>query len=575
MSKQERSIDYVYDNEEKRIIDLNETITSQKDGFEIRNQYNSNTFRFTCVECGQNLVCANSSKDKVYFRHLPQATYCVLCDSELLNPDNNLLEAYKISAICKESPRHKELKHKIGQLLMEEPGVDINSIDIDSKFIFGSGGKRRPDVYCEYKGYKLAFEIQLSSLPLHYIKHRYDFYKNNGIYLIWIIDLKNMPTELYNFQRDIKYVWSHQNLLSVDDNEDDKLVLECYFKEPFIYKDEVIHNRWNNVRISLDNLIFNIQEYYCFYYHFNFELGRKENELSYIKRNLELREEEEIKSLKKGEAKEKIISLLNRMKAYRSRGWNFYSLKKEVDNFSYLEIDALKSAVDLNKKIEGIPLFLFYIKQYQFGKEEKESSMNIVEFLLTTKNFDFDINLKDNLGKGVMDYLYGNEYLLKRLYKVEKSIFYRGYQPTEQDKDLLILKGGKFWDSKYYEWMYYSNFSKLEELDKVRNILDFLLFIESAKKMKIIGKNLKSWVQYLTPIVDQNKHLHSYFVYVLNKTELGAELERTDKNGTIAKRLENLVDEETDTTYYNILVKVHPDIFEDYITSKLNLSRSF
>lgn len=108
MSKQERSIDYVYDNEERRIIDLDETITSQKDGFEIRNQYNSNTIRFTCVECGQNLVCANSSKDKVYFRHLPQATYCVLSDSELLNPDNNLLEAYKISAICKESPRHKE-----------------------------------------------------------------------------------------------------------------------------------------------------------------------------------------------------------------------------------------------------------------------------------------------------------------------------------------------------------------------------------------------------------------------------------------------------------------------------------
>lgn len=575
MSKQERSIDYVYDNEENRIIDLNETITSQKDGFEIRNQYNSNTIRFTCVECEQNLVCANSSKDKVYFRHLPQATYCVLSDSELLNPDNNLLEAYKISAICKESPRHKELKNKLGNLLMKEPGVDINSIDIDSKFIFGSGGKRRPDVYCEYKGLKLAFEIQLSKLPLHYIKHRYDFYKNNGIYLIWIIDLKNMPTELSNFQRDIKYVWTHQNLLSVDDNEDDKLALECYFKEPFIYKNEVIHNRWNNVRVSLNDLIFNVQEYYCFYYHFSYELGRKENELSYIKRNLELREEEEIKSLKKEEAKEKIISLLSKMKVYRSRGWNFYSMKKEVDNFSYLEIDALKSAVNLNKEIDGIPLFLFYIKQYQFGREEKQSSMNIVEFLLTTRNFDFDINLKDNLGKGVMDYIYDNEFLLKRLYKVEKSIFYRGYQPTEQDKDLLISKGGKFWDSKYYEWMYYSNFSKLEELDKVRNILSFLLFVESAKRMQIIGKNLKSWVQYLTLIVDENKHLHSYFVYVLNKTKLGAELERTDKNRTIAKRIEQLVEEEIDTTYYDILVKVHPDIFKDYITSKLNLSRSF
>ncbi|MFD0701930.1 DUF6035 family protein [Myroides pelagicus] len=575
MSKQERSIDYVYDNEEKRIIDLNETIKSQKDGFEIRNQYNSNIIRFTCVECGQNLVCANSSKDKVYFRHLPQATYCVLCDSELLNPDNNLLEAYKISAICKESPRHKELKNKLGNLLMKEPGVDINSIDIDSKFIFGSGGKRRPDVYCEYKGLKLVFEIQLSKLPLHYIRHRYNFYKNNGIYLIWITDLKSLPTNLDNYVRDIKFVWSDHNLFSIADHEDNKLVFTCNYKQSFIYNNEDVHSKWITKDISLSDLIFNSTEYYCFYFSFNLDFNKKQKELVVIKQNIESQKHEKDRKLKKEAAVQRIQKLLGKIKTYKIKGWNFYALKKEVDNFSYLEIDVLKSAVDLNKTIDGIPMFLFYIKQYQFGKEERESSMNIVEFLLITTNFDFDINLKDNLGKGIMDYIYNNEYLLKRLYKVEKSIFYRGYQPTEQDKDLLILKGGKFWDSKYYEWMYYSNFSKLEELDKVRNILSFLLFVESSKRMQIIGKNLNNWVQYLILVLNQNKSLHHYFSYVLNKTELGAALEKVDKKRTIVNKLNSLVDEETDTTYYNILVKVYPDIFGDYITSKLNLSRSF
>ncbi|MTG98896.1 hypothetical protein GJV76_12275 [Myroides sp. BIT-d1] len=574
MSKQKRSIDYVYDNVEKKIIDLNSIIKSQKDGFEIRNQYNSNTIRFSCSECNQKLVCSNSKRDTVYFRHNKNSEYCILKDSEV-ESNKDLLNSYKLNAYNRESPRHKELKNKLGQLLIQEPGVVIGSIDIDSKFIFGNGGKRRPDVYCEYKGFKLAFEIQLSSLPLHYIKHRYNFYKSNGIYLIWIIDLKSLPVDLDNYVRDIKHVWSDHNLFSIADHENEKLVFTCNYKQAFIYNNKEVHSKWMKKDISLGDLSFNRTEYYCLYYLFNTELNSKKLELVQIKQNIEDQKEEEDRKIRKKESEDRIKNLLGKVRTYRNKGWNFYGIKKEVDGFNYLEVELLNSSVNWNMNIEGVPLILYYIREYQFGKEERVSSMNIVEFLLTTKNFNFDINVRDNLGKGVMDYIYDNDYLLKRLYKVEKFIFYRGYQPTEQDKDLLVSKVGKFWDSKYLEWMYYSNFRRLEELDKVRNILSFLLFVESAKRMQIIGKNLKNWVQYLILVLNQNKSLHQYFVYVLTKTKLGVELEKVDKKKTIANRLNSLINEENDSTYYNILFKVHPDIFKDYITSKLNLSRSF
>ncbi|WP_353100782.1 DUF6035 family protein [Myroides odoratus] len=574
MSKQKRSIDYVYDNVEKKIIDLNSIIKSQKDGFEIRNQYNSNTIRFSCSECNQKLVCSNSKRDTVYFRHNKNSEYCILKDSEV-ESNKDLLNSYKLNAYNRESPRHKELKNKLGQLLIQEPGVVIGSIDIDSKFIFGNGGKRRPDVYCEYKGFKLAFEIQLSSLPLHYIKHRYNFYKSNGIYLIWIIDLKSLPVDLDNYVRDIKHVWSDHNLFSIADHENEKLVFTCNYKQAFIYNNKEVHSKWMKKDISLGDLSFNRTEYYCLYYLFNTELNSKKLELVQIKQNIEDQKEEEDRKIRKKESEDRIKNLLGKVRTYRNKGWNFYGIKKEVDGFNYLEVELLNSSVNWNMNIEGVPLILYYIREYQFGKEERGSSMNIVEFLLTTKNFNFDINVRDNLGKGVMDYIYDNDYLLKRLYKVEKFIFYRGYQPTEQDKDLLVSKVGKFWDSKYLEWMYYSNFRRLEELDKVRNILSFLLFVESAKRMQIIGKNLKNWVQYLILVLNQNKSLHQYFVYVLTKTKLGVELEKVDKKKTIANRLNSLINEENDSTYYNILFKVHPDIFKDYITSKLNLSRSF
>lgn len=574
MSKQKRSIDYVYDNVEKKIIDLNSIIKSQKDGFEIRNQYNSNTIRFSCSECNQKLVCSNSKRDTVYFRHNKNSEYCILKDSEV-ESNKDLLNSYKLNAYNIESPRHKELKNKLGQLLIQEPGVVIGSIDIDSKFIFGNGGKRRPDVYCEYKGFKLAFEIQLSSLPLHYIKHRYNFYKSNGIYLIWIIDLKSLPVDLDNYVRDIKHVWSDHNLFSIADHENEKLVFTCNYKQAFIYNNKEVHSKWMKKDISLGDLSFNRTEYYCLYYLFNTELNSKKLELVQIKQNIEDQKEEEDRKIRKKESEDRIKNLLGKVRTYRNKGWNFYGIKKEVDGFNYLEVELLNSSVNWNMNIEGVPLILYYIREYQFGKEERGSSMNIVEFLLTTKNFNFDINVRDNLGKGVMDYIYDNDYLLKRFYKVEKFIFYRGYQPTEQDKDLLVSKMGKFWDSKYLEWMYYSNFRRLEELDKVRNILSFLLFVESAKRMQIIGKNLKNWVQYLILVLNQNKSLHQYFVYVLTKTKLGVELEKVDKKKTIANRLNSLINEENDSTYYNILFKVHPDIFKDYITSKLNLSRSF
>ncbi|MCC9043892.1 competence protein CoiA [Myroides sp. M-43] len=570
MSKQERSIDYVYDNVEKKIIDLNSIIKSQKDGFEIRDQYNSNTIRFSCIECKQKLVCSNSKRDTVYFRHNKNSEYCILMDSEV-ESNIDLLNSYKLNAYNRESPRHKELKNKLGQLLIKEPGVDIGSIDIDSKFIFGIGGKRRPDVYCEYKGLKLAFEIQLSSLPLHYIKHRYYFYKSNGIYLIWIIDLKSLPVDLDNYIRDIKHVWSDHNLFSIADHENEKLVFTCNYKQAFIYNNKEVHSKWMKKDISLSDLSFNRTEYYCLYYLFNTELNIKKLELVQIKQNIEDQKEEEDRKIRKKEAEDRMKNLLGKVRTYRNKGWNFYGIKKEVDGFNYLEVELLNSSVNWNMNIEGIPLILYYIREYEFGEEERESSMNIVEFLLTTMNFNFDINVKDKLGNGVMDYLYANDYLLKRLYKVEKFIFYRGYQPTEQDKDLLVSKVGKFWDSKYLEWMYYSNFRRLEELDKVRNILSFLLFVESAKRMQIIGKNLKNWVQYLILVLNQNKNLHQYFVYVLIKTKLGVELEKVDKKKTIANRLNSLINEENDSTYYNILFKVHPDIFKDYIASKLIL----
>ncbi|KZE76179.1 hypothetical protein AV926_16175 [Myroides marinus] len=559
MSKQERSIDYVYDNEERRIIDLDETITSQKDGFEIRNQYNSNTIRFTCVECGQNLVCANSSKDKIYFRHLPQATYCVLSDSELLNPDNNLLEAYKISAICKESPRHKELKNKLGNLLMKEPGVDINSIDIDSKFIFGSGGKRRPDVYCEYKGLKLAFEIQLSKLPLHYIKHRYDFYKKNGIYLIWITDLKSLPTNLDNYVRDIKFVWRDHNLFSIADHENDKLVFTCNYKQPFIHNNKEVHSKWIKKNISLNDLFFNTTEYYCYYYPFSLESIKKQEELT----ELEHKQARLAKQQQTTQQIEKTIhALLNKIKLFKEKGKDFKELWGEFEELYEDEKLFLNNRINWGKEKDGVPHLFYYIKNYKATKDS--IGMNIVEFIISNPIFEYDVNMIDNNGNGILYYLYNNKELVRKVDKLEQFIVLRGYIPTSKDLEVLTKLFDKRGKGTYYILMYYSCCKSIHEMERVRRASGFLLFVESAKRMEIIGKNVNSWVQYMVFVIDNNKGLWQYIRHVLNKTSLGKELIKVDSKGTIKKRIKEhrLNDLSLNKTNYDIYVKIHPDLFK-------------
>ena len=65
---------------------------------------------------------------------------------------------------------------------------NIYTVIIDNKFIIKENGKRKPDVYCKFQDKELVFEIQLSDLSLNYILNRYEFYRRNGIYLIWILD---------------------------------------------------------------------------------------------------------------------------------------------------------------------------------------------------------------------------------------------------------------------------------------------------------------------------------------------------------------------------------------------------
>jgi competence CoiA-like predicted nuclease len=553
----DRKINYAKDKLTEGFIDLG-TVNSKKEGFVIRNNYNTDTSRYICKECDQQLVVANSANDNIYFRHHPYSEYCILKDSDI---SEEILKSYREVAISRESPRHKELKNKIGKLLYKQDLVDLESIDVDSKFLVRGNKKRRPDVFCRSAGKDIAFEIQLSSLPLHYIMHRYDFYKKNDIYLFWILDFSNSPRSLDNFQRDIKYIWSHQNLFILDESRASELYLICHYKESYIFNNESIRDKWKEKSISFHDLKFNNDNYSCYYNHFEDEKQIIEAELSKIKTQIKKEEREKEQKSKEREEGRKVSSLLQDLKQSRERDSNLYYLKLRIISLNHDEVIDLNKKVDLDKKLSGVPTFLKYIHDYK--PKNNERKVTIVEILLSCQNFEFDINLKDDQGNGVLKYLYNNPYLDKYHYLLKPQIFERKYKLDVSDKDFFLSGKQTDGETQYLELSYYQFCDSTEEMKQIRHLLRYFLFIESAIQMRIIGSNLKNWVQYIVPIMSNFKHYWKYTVIVLNKTPLGRKLQEVDKKGTIKRKIKhfNLQTESEDENIGNILFKIYPEIF--------------
>src|ERR1035438_8782610 len=179
--KFERQIKYAFDRVSNKTLDGDIVFKNAIETNIIRKKYNEGEFDLICKQCEQSLGVSKSSYERGYFKHFPNQDYCIYKDENFTPKE---LDKINIIFGLKESERHKVLKNLIGERLRSVEGVNVDSIAIDNRFITKDDQKRRPDVYFKYKDKELVFEIQLSDLPLKYILSRYNFYKQNGIYLI-------------------------------------------------------------------------------------------------------------------------------------------------------------------------------------------------------------------------------------------------------------------------------------------------------------------------------------------------------------------------------------------------------
>ncbi|MBD0832515.1 DUF6035 family protein [Aestuariibaculum sediminum] len=529
----ERTIKVAFDKISGEILEANEVFETAKSGFEVRKQFHKDEVELYCCECTQKLNVSTSKNDRLYFKHQPYADDCLLKDSKFSPKEMDaLVKIFK----SKESDRHKELKNIIGQRLSKTDGV--STINIDEKFIIEGSEKRKPDVSCQYRDKQLVFEIQLSDLSLRYIINRYEFYRRNGMYLIWILDNFDVQGQSQT-ERDIKYLTEYQNFFKLDESTDSFKLL-CTYKLPFLTKNNRLKTKWIEKSIDLSQLQFDTVLYQTYFFNLQESLEAKEKERLEIIEKEERAETERIKTRKITQAKEKTEAIINELRLLWQNQSNYFNpVKKKVFKLNDFELKMLKQSKAFEDE-DGQP------KIHKWFSKAKRNHYSFLEFMLECHFFDIDVNKKSKEGKSLFQTLADNKELEHRKY-LSKVILKRGYVFTEADETLI-----ESWSSSEKErqadiLLYHlSNELNNESLiDMLFDHQNLICTIESAKRNEIIGFGFQQnqWIAFANNAVHSYKQYWDYIEIAFKHYGIWEKLIQLDKKGTFNKKLRAFYEE--------------------------------
>lgn len=537
MASKNRTINVARHKETGEIMRVGELFSDTKSAFEYRKLYSEGKFTWECVECGQDLKLSGSKNDTIHLKHGPNHEPCFLSQS---NFDLEMQENYERALFAKESPRHKELKLKIGERLASVEGVGNESISIDNKFIIKGKDRRKPDVYCIYKGKELVFEIQLSDLSLGYILSRHNFYKDHGIYLLWILDsydIKNQGTK----EKDLKYLSDHQNFFKLDESVlEFKLI--CEFKSPFLTDDNFLKSPWVKKSITLNQLKFDSGNCQAYYFDYMGRLKRAEikqkRKAEIIQDELERRQIEQLED----EAYSKVREIIRQISEVKKRGLHDYRfIKSELEKLDALEINVLNTTLAFNQTDRcKIPHIIRWVE------EAKDSDSQFLSFILESRQIEFEVNVKDNIGNTVffkilMELDRGYNNMLKKL-------FLRGYLLKDDDKRILLEGADERICRK--DSIAYILCNRLDNRDLVEDVFKYqnlLLIFESIHQGKVVGFQFDedNWLSFANNAIEYYPKHWVKIEKALKRGDVWGKIISNDKKGSFSRKLSLWIDKST------------------------------
>ncbi|MHB0756927.1 DUF6035 family protein [Polaribacter sp. M15] len=549
-----RSIQFAFEKISGKVLNANEIFEEYKGGFKKRKEFNENKLELSCCECKQELEISSSKKDFLHFKHKKKSNPCIFKNSKFTDEENNELQEHYSN---RESERHKNLKNEIGKKLDLIKTVD--SIYIDNKFIIENGEKRKPDVYCEYNGKKIVFEIQLSKLSLRYILNRHNFYKRNGIFLIWILDNFDVNGQT-QMEKDIKYLNKFENFFKLDEKTE-VFRLICKHKYATLNNHNKILTPWTEKSISLSQLKFS-DSYQVYFYDLKLKIKQKEKEQKEVAKELKIlarkkkeekRKNEEIKKLHN--AKLKVKEIVDELRNnWIKKTIVYHNVAKSIKDLEEFELTLLNNIINKSK-----------IHQWIF--KAKNEHFYFIHFMLDCHYIEFDVNEKFE-NKTILEYLFENVLLENKLL-LFKLIIQRNY--IFETKDEIHIKNLNLKQKEVNQIILLSQLSnKLYNKHSIINLFNnptVFCILESAKKNKIVGLGYKEnqWIS----LTDMAINSYSQHFEIINKAfkEYGMWniINSFDKNKTIAKKLEDykIKKPKQDGKLHWTIKAIYPELIED------------
>lgn len=535
MGRYERSIKIAFDKTTGEILEADGLFNNKINAFEIRKKYHEKKLLLSCCECEQDLVVSGSKYDRLHFKHKPGHDYCILSDGKLTPQEHKCFtEILK----AKESNRHKELKNKIGELLKSVEGIDEDSIAIDDKFIIKENIRKKPDVYCKFKDKEIVFEIQLSDLSLGYILSRYQFYKENGIYLIWILDnfdIHNQGT----LERDIKYLTKYHNFFRLDE-QSETFKLECDYKYPFLTNNNKLLTKWHKKSVSLNELKYDNVAFQVYYY--NFDDNKTKAEILQKKKAEDIKEAERKKreklkldkATKLAEHISKLIDDFGKIKMH-----DFSTIIYRLKNMDEFEIEIFNEVLNLKEKVvEGKPPLIWFID------EARQPDISFLEFIIEAKQIKIDINEVDNSGRTALQAVYLNSNIYKHsLDSLVKQLFKAGYKLTDNDREFLKkLQDEKILKEDLHIYELCNRLTDKSLVDDVYSFKKLLFIIESARQGKLIYYKFtgNKWISFANNAIQHYGEYWEYIELAFKRYGLWGELIKLDRNKTFQKKVEDV-----------------------------------
>ena len=530
MGNYERLIKIAFDKISGEILNADEIFYNKKDAFLIRRQFHEDKVELYCCECEQRLHVSTSKHDRLHFKHQPKADFCILKDGNL-SPQE--VDQHNKILVAKESERHKKLKNKIASLLQNVKGVDNASISIDNKVIIKNNERRRPDVYCKYLDKELVFEIQLSDLSLRYILSRYDFYRQNKMFLIWILDNFDVHKQA-QLERDIKYLTKYENFFNLDENTKE-FSLNCTYKFPFLTDDNSLLTKWLNKSIPFHELKFDSECYQIYYYNFGDNKTLKEKEQWQNAKQIKEVEKIKIEEDRLSAAKYKSKRIIQEIKILRERKSQYFGdvilFLSELNEF---EKDVFNSMLNIKSNLKSKTPAL-----NQWIKTATQEDIAFIDFVLNCNEIDIDVNERDFEGKTAFQEIYLNKSIGK--YLPIKGLLKRGYQLITEDEALAVsipdLSGENNNDLILYKLC--MSLSDKSMIDIAYKYSKLLFIIEPAKHATIMGFSYKpnEWIAFANNAIQHYSKHWEYIEIAFKSSGLWKILIQLDGKGTFKKKI--------------------------------------